>query len=320
MNKLLVDGLAFAIPLFIIAIGGIYSERSGIINLALEGLLGFGAFTGALTVVLLALIFPDFIAKYGLYIAMLFAMLGGMLFAVIHACLCVIFKANQVISGVVMNILSVSLTEFLTRQVNFQVFGGPSNKFQLGVSPRYSVPLLSEIPILGGFFKDIYPSSIVIIIVAIISYFVLQKTRFGMRLKAAGDNPHAVDAAGVNVSKIRFTAVLISGALAGLGGISFAYSISANFSSSIYAGFGYLAIAALIFGNWSIKSTLFATMLFGFARSGGYYLAQVLKMDSTFSDIIMILPYILTLILLIFFSKNNRPPRALGEIYDKGKR
>lgn len=320
MNKLLIDGLAFAIPLFIIAIGGIYSERSGIINLALEGLLGFGAFTGALTVILLAIVFPNFIAKYGIYVAMLFAMIGGMLFAIIHAALCVFFKANQVISGVVLNILSVSLTEFLTRQINMQVFGGPSNKFQLGVAPRYSVPVLSEIPILGGFFKHIYPFSIVIVIVALIAYFVLERTRFGMRLKAAGDNPHAVDAAGVDVGRMRFYAVLISGALAGLGGISFAYSISANFSGSVYSGFGYLAIAALIFGNWSIKPTLFAALLFGFARSGGYYLAQVLKMSSTFSDIIMILPYVLTLILLVFFSKNNRPPRALGEIYDKGKR
>ncbi|MDO5688886.1 MAG: ABC transporter permease [Tissierellia bacterium] len=320
MTKLIVDGLAFAFPLFIIAIGGIYSERSGITNLALEGLLGFGAFFGALAVVLLQIGAPDLIAKYGIYLAMIFAMIGGMLFAIIHGVLCVVFKANQVISGVVINILSVSLTEFLTRQINLQVFNGPSNKFQLGVSPRYSVPVLSEIPVLGGLFKDIYPFTIGIILVAFLCYYILEKTTFGMRLRAAGDNPHAVDAAGADVSKIRFFAVLISGALSGLGGISFAYSISANFSGSVYSGFGYLAIAALIFGNWKIKPTLFAALLFGFARSGGYYLAQVLKMDASFSDIIMILPYVLTLILLVFFSKNNRPPRALGEIYDKGKR
>ena len=139
-------------------------------------------------------------------------------------------------------------------------------------------------------------------------------------MKACGDNPQAVDAAGVNVSRVRFIAVMISGALSGLGGIAFAYSISTNFSPAIYMGYGYLAIAALIFGNWKVLPTLGACLLFGFARSGGYFIAYILKMPSTFSDLIMILPYVLTLLLLMFFSKTNRPPRALGEIYDKGKR
>ena len=122
------------------------------------------------------------------------------------------------------------------------------------------------------------------------------------------------------MAKIRFSAVMISGALSGLGGICFAYSISANFSPNIYVGFGYLSIAALIFGNWRIMPTLGACLLFGFARSGGYKIAQILALPSTFSDLIMTLPYVLTLLLLVFFSKSNRAPRALGEIYDKGKR
>ena len=122
------------------------------------------------------------------------------------------------------------------------------------------------------------------------------------------------------MSKIRFIAVMISGALSGIGGMCFAYSISANFSPNIYLGYGYLAIAALIFGNWEIVPTLFACLLFGFARSGGYELAKALQLSSTFSDLTMILPYVVTLLLLIFFSKSNRAPRALGEIYDKGKR
>lgn len=113
---------------------------------------------------------------------------------------------------------------------------------------------------------------------------------------------------------------MVSGGLSGLAGISFAYSISANFSSSIYVGYGYLAIAALIFGNWTILPTLGSCLLFGFARSGGYYLVQKLQMPSSYSDLVMTLPYVVTLLLLIFFSKYNRAPRALGEIYDKGKR
>ena len=125
---------------------------------------------------------------------------------------------------------------------------------------------------------------------------------------------------GLPVGRIRLIAVLVSGALSGIAGISFAYSISANFSSSIYMGYGYLAIAAMIFGNWTILPTLGSCLLFGFARSGGYYLVQQLGMPSSYSDLVMILPYALTLVLLVFFSKYNRSPRALGEIYDKGKR
>ena len=124
----------------------------------------------------------------------------------------------------------------------------------------------------------------------------------------------------VNVRLPRVIAVMLSGGLCGIGGICFAYSISTCFSSSIYMGYGYLAIAALIFGNWKILPTFGACLLFGFARSGGYKLVQILGLQSMFSDLIMTLPYVVTLLLLVFFSGNNRAPRALGEIYDKGKR
>jgi simple sugar transport system permease protein len=208
----------------------------------------------------------------------------------------------------------------LTRQINSEVFHQPSDKIQLGVSPRFNIPGLSEIPGVGAIFKSVYPFEIIILAVVVVMWYVLYKTRFGMRLRACGDNPHAVDAAGVSVRSVRFTAVMISGGLAGLGGISFAYSISASFSMSVYMGAGYLAIAALIFGNWKIVPTVGACLIFGLARSGGYRLANILKLPSSFSDLIMVLPYVLTLLLLIFFSGTNRAPRALGEIYDKGKR
>lgn len=319
IDTLIIDGLSFALPLFIMAIGGIYSERSGITNLAIEGLQGFGAFFGALWAVFISYFFNIPINKL-FYLALFLAMVGGMLFSIIHALLCIKFKANQVISGVVINILSTALTTFLTTQINSIVFGELSDKFQIGTSVRFTVPVLSEIPVLGAVFKNLYPFEIVILVIAIVAAYILNKTRFGLRLRACGDNPHSVDAAGIDVYKVQFKAVLISGALSGLGGISFAYSISTNFSPSIYMGYGYLAIAALIFGNWNILPTFGACLLFGFARSGGYILGQILKMPSTFSDLIMTLPYVLTLLLLIFFSKTNRAPRALGEIYDKGKR
>ncbi len=319
MERIIIDGLAFSLPLFIMAIGGIYSEKSGVTNLALEGLQGVGAFTGALAAVLIAGKFSSD-SQVPYYMAMLFAVLGGMTYSLLHALLCIRFKANQVISGVVINILAMALTAFLTKYLNRSVFGAASDKFVLGVSAKFTVPGLSQIPVLGAVFKDIYPFELIILAVAVVAWYVMYKTRYGMNLRACGDNPHAVDAAGVDVGRVRLIAVMVSGGLSGLAGISFAYSISANFSSSIYVGYGYLAIAALIFGNWTILPTLGSCLLFGFARSGGYFLVQKLQMPSSYSDLVMTLPYVVTLLLLIFFSKYNRAPRALGEIYDKGKR
>ena len=149
MNTVIIDGLSYALPLLVIAIGGIYSERSGITNLALEGLLGFGAFTGGL---FFAIFGGRFAAGSSLpmYLSFLFAMVGGAVFAMLHALLCIKFRANQVISGVVVNIVSVALTGFLTSQINASVFGKPSNKFLLSVSPRITIPGLSNIPVLGA--------------------------------------------------------------------------------------------------------------------------------------------------------------------------
>lgn len=319
MDVIIIDGLSFALPLFIMAVGGIYCEKSGITNLAIEGLQGFGAFVGALAAVLVAGKFSGN-SPMPFYIAMIFAVVGGALFALIHAMLCLKFKANQVISGVVVNILAMALTAYLTKLLNRVIFGAASDKFVLTVSSRITIPGISKIPVLGAVFTKVYPFEFVIIAVAFVAWFMMYKTRFGMHLRACGDNPHAVDAAGREVNKIRLAAIVMSGALSGLGGICFAYSISAKFSSSIYVGYGYLAIAALIFGNWRILPTLGACLLFGFARSGGYSLVEMLKMPSSYQDLVMILPYVLTLLLLVFFSKHNGSPKALGVIYDKGAR
>ena len=319
MERILIDGLSFAIPLFVMAIGGIYSEKSGVTNLALEGLQGMGAFIGAFVAVLAAGYFGSN-SQVPYYLAIVCAMAGGMLYSLLYGLLCIRLKANQIIGGVVINILAMSLTAFFTKLLNRLVFGAASEKFVLGVSARFTIPLLSGIPVIGAAFKDVYPFEILILLIAVVAWYVLYKTRYGMNLRACGDNPHAVDAAGENVTRIRLIAVLVSGALSGLAGNCFAYSISANFSSNIYVGYGYLAIAAMIFGNWKILPTLGSCLLFGFARSGGYYLVQKMQMPSSYSDLAMTLPYIVTMLLLIFFSKYNRAPRALGEIYDKGKR
>jgi simple sugar transport system permease protein len=319
VNTIIIDGLGFALPLLIIAIGGIFSERSGIINLALEGLLGVGAFTGAL--------FAFTATRYtwgppGVihYVSFAAAAVGGALFACIHALLCVKFRANQVISGVVINILAMAVTGFATSQINVMAFGGPSSKFDLTIAPRYTIPGLSAIPVVGAIFTRFYGFAIIILLALGVAWFVLYRSRFGIHLRAAGDNPQALDAVGISVGAVRFSAVLISGGLAGIGGLCFAYMILASFNSALYMGFGYLAIAALIFGNWKIVPTLGACLLFGFARSGASQLMLWLKMDSSIGDVVRIVPYVLTLVLLAFFAKRNWAPRALGEVYDKSKR
>ncbi len=319
INTIIIDGLAFALPMFIMSIGGIFSEKSGITNLALEGLQGFGAFCGSLAV---TLIFSNAMGSSRLpfFVSFLVAFAGGMLYAMVHVLLCIKFKANQVISGVVVNILAVALTIFLTKRINEAVFMQKSNKFVLQTSMRFTVPVLSKIPVLGAVFTNVYPFEVMIAVIAVITWYVMYKTPYGMHLRACGDNPHSADAAGIDVDRVRTIAVILSGGLSAVGGMSYAYSISASFSPDIYLGYGYLAIAALIFGNWSILPTLGACLLFGFARSAGQALIQWLGMPSTYNDLVRILPYVLTLFLLIFFSKNNKSPRALGEIYDKGKR
>lgn len=319
MDSIFIDGLSFTLPLFIMAIGGIYCERSGITMLAVEGLQGFGAFTGALAAFIIQSNFAGD-SQIPFIIGVLFACLGGALFSLVHALLCIKFRANQVISGVVVNILTVAITSYLTKIINKIAFNETSDKFVLNVSSRFSIPGLSSIPIIGALFKNMYIFEFIIIIISFIAWFIMYKTRFGMHLRACGDNPHAVDAAGGKVNSIRLKAIMICGALSGIGGICFAYSILAGFSSSIYMGYGYLAIAALIFGNWKILPTLGACVLFGFARSGGYKLVQILELPSSYQDIIMILPYVLTLFLLIFFSKKNMAPRSLGIPYSKGSR
>lgn len=320
LDKVFVDGLSFAAPLLIMAIGAIYSEKSGVTNLAVEGFQGFGAFVGALVAVILMPILGDG-SQAVIYIAMLAAFIGGGIYACLHAVLCVNFRANQVISGVVVNILAVALTTFLTTAATGALNNGQSsNRFVLGISNRFTIPVLSEIPVVGALFQNMYLFEWVILAIAIVAWYLMYKTRFGMHLRACGENPQSVDAAGGNVNRTRFLAVMLSGALSGVGGICFAYSISANFSPSIYMGYGYLAIAAMIFGNWNIPTTAAVCLFFGLARSGGYQLCLAMGLPSNYSDLFMMLPYVLTLLLLAFFSKKNHAPAAAGEAFDKGKR
>lgn len=306
--------LHIAIPLLIVSLGGLFSERSGIINIALEGIMVFGSFFGIVTMFLLR----DVMQGQSLYLlAMLVAMLSGILIASVHAFASINMNADQTISGTAINMFAPAFTVYAAR-LFYSVKEIPfKNTFLIK-----KVPLLSEIPILGRlFFQQVYISTYIGIGILLISTYVLYKTRFGLRLRAAGENPHALDAAGVNVKKMRWAAVLISGALAGLGGLVITVPISISFSGTAN-GYGFLALAILIFGQWKPIPIFFTSIFFAIALtiSNTYSAIPFLLKLNIPEQIFRMLPYVATLLVLIFTSKNSQAPKALGEPYDQGKR
>ena len=321
MDIVIIDGLSFALPLFIMAIGGIYCEKSGVTMLAVEGLQGFGAFIGAFVAVAIAGNFSGD-SPVPFYIAMIMAAVGGSIFALIHALLCLKFKANQVISGVVVNILAMALTAYLTKLLNRVVFGATSDKFVLTVSSRITIPGISKIPVLGAVFTNLYPFELVIVAVAFIAWFVMYKTRFGLRLRACGEHPQAADSVGINVYKMRYAGVLLSGALGAIGGLAYIVPPVQTWNFEVgVAGAGFLALAVMIFGQWKPFNICAAAMFFAVFKS----LANIA--DSTFlaqlhwsSNIYNMMPFIASMIILAFTSKNSMAPKAEGIPYDKGSR
>jgi ABC-type uncharacterized transport system permease subunit len=303
--------ISFTIPLLITALGGLYSERSGIVNIGLEGLMVVGSFTAALTVFKLEPVFPG----GAVWIGLLAAVILGALFSLLHAFACINLNANQVISGIAINMIAGALTTYLARNIT-----GSGNIQIVHSMAREDVPGLSRIPVLGKlFFSQSYATTWLVLLIVLISWFVLYKTKFGLRLRACGEHPHAADSAGINVSRLRYISVMLSGAWAGLGGAIVLVTYSGEFNGSV-AGLGFLALAALIFGQWKPLGILGATFFFGFAST----VANVSQVIPAFARIpglyLKVFPYVLTLIALVFFSKWSQAPKALGEPYDKGKR
>ncbi len=304
--------IAFTIPLLITSLGGLFSERSGVVNIGLEGLMVFGSFASALVISSLQDILPHTTA---IWIGLFASMVAGALFSLLHAFASINLNANQVISGTAINMIAGALTVFIARSLT----GSGNIRIMMGFS-RFSVPLLKDIPFIGKmFFTNTYPSTWLVIIILITSWFVIYKTAFGLRLRACGEHPQAADAAGIKVHNVRYLAVIISGALAGLGGGIILVTYSGEFNGSV-AGLGFLALAALIFGQWKPLGILGATFFFGFASTVAN-VSQVVPALSNIPGIILkVFPYVMTLIALIFFSKSSQAPKAVGEPFDSGKR
>ena len=303
--------IAFTIPLLITSLGGLFSERSGVINIGLEGLMLMGMFVGAFTISRMEQTNPGMAVWYGLLAAIFF----GSLFALLHAFACVTLNANQVISGIAINMIAsavtVYLARFMTGSGNVQIIRGMS---------RITIPVLSDIPVIGRlFFTQTYATTWLVLAILAIATFILYKTRFGLRLRACGEHPHAADSAGVNVYLMRYLAVAISGACAGLGGATFIVTLSGEFNGTA-AGLGFLALAALIFGQWKPWGILGATFFFGFASTVAN-VSQVIPVLAQIPGIYLkTFPYVITLLALILSSKSSQAPKAIGEPYDKGKR
>lgn len=303
--------IAFTVPLLITALGGLFSERSGVVNIGLEGLMVVGSFASALTISKLEAFMPG----GAVWVGLLAAVITGAFFSLLHAFASINLNANQVISGTAINMISSALTVYLARNMT-----GSGNIHIIHGMVRRNIHGLSQLPIVGKlFFTQTYATTWLVLTILLVSWFVLYKTAFGLRLRACGEHPQAADSAGINVYRIRYIAVMISGAFAGLGGAIILVTYSGEFNGSV-AGLGFLALAALIFGQWKPLGILGATFFFGFAST----IANVSQVIPALAKIPGILlknfPYLVTLIVLVIFSKSSQAPRASGEPYDKGKR
>ncbi len=306
----------FSIPLLIVALGGMFSERSGVINIALEGIMIMGAFCSILFLNLT----QGFMSGQGqLLIAIAIAAASGSVFSLLHAYAAVSLSSDQTISGTALNMFAPGFAIYMARTL--QENGVQQISFQNTFRIR-SVPVLCDIPFLGPLlFENTYITTYIGLAILLISAFVLYKTKFGLRLRACGEHPQAADSVGVNVYKMRYAGVLISGALAGLGGLVFIVPTSTNFNATV-AGYGFLALAVLIFGQWKPLRILLAALFFGLMKTiaASYSGIPVLKDLPIPSDVYKMVPYITTLIVLAFTSKNSRAPKAEGIPYDKGSR
>ena len=303
--------ISYTVPLLITALGALYCERSGVVNIGLEGFMVIGSFSGALAISKL----QENNVPGALWIGLLVAILVGVIFSLLHAFASINLNADQVISGTAINMIAGALTVYLARNIT----GSGNIRVTNGFIPK-DIPLLSQIPIIGPlFFTKTYATTWLILGILVFSMFLLYKTSFGLRLRACGEHPHAAAAAGVSVFKMRYLGVMISGGMAALGGAIMLLTFAGEFNGNV-AGLGFLALAALIFGQWKPLGILGATFFFGFASTIAN-VSQVIPSLSQIPGVILkIFPYVVTLIALVLFSKSSQAPKASGEPFDTSKR
>ena len=300
--SLIFSSIRLATPLLLAALGGLYSERAGVINIALEGLMLAGAFTAAAV--------THYVGSP--WLGLLAGIVAGVAVAGVHATACIRFKADQVVSGTAINILMLGIPALMSGALFLSSGSTPQiPKEQLNFYPFLPAAMSQRLPPVPVF---------IAFLLVPVTWYVLYRTPFGLRLRAVGENPEAADAAGISVNKIRYTAVLLSGALAAIGGAYLSIGQSSLFTRNMTAGRGFIALAALIFGKWRPVQTMLACLLFGFTEAVSIQMQGVVKLPSG-EDIpvqfVQIVPYVLTIVVLAGFIGLSRAPRALGQPYQK---
>ncbi len=319
--------LLFAVPLLLVALGGMFSERSGVINLALEGIMIVGALVGCLFIRAVNLSgWGPAHPQLSVLLASLVAAVTGALFSLLLSFASINLKANQTIGGTALNQFAPAFAVVLTWAVQGQ---GQTTinipKWIRITQETFGMTASAEPGFFEYFiFKSLYLTTVIAAFILIISIVVIYKTRLGLRLRACGEHPQAADSVGINVYKMRYIGVTISGFLGGIGGLAFTIAAGAGFQSSV-AGYGFLALAVMIFGNWDPKKIPLAALFFALFKVIGSYSGSIPFLP-TFSNIknsqyiYQMVPYIVTMIVLIFTSKKSKAPAAEGIPYDKGER
>ena len=300
MTNLLARAIMMSTPLLLGSLAEVYAERTGMMICAIEGIFLIGAWAG-------------FVGAYitgSLFMGLLFAVIGGALMALLYAFVTVTLKQQQVVTGTAMNILAVGICAFFQRVL----FGVPTTPLQINALPKIAIPLLSKIPVLGEVFFNQNIMTYIAYILIPISIFVLYKTSLGLTLRSTGENPVAVDVAGINVNRVRFLTVLVAGGIGGLAGSFYTVGYLGMFTSNIIGGRGWIAFAICFLGNWSPKGAVLGTLAFGLADAISIYFRTGGTAFPT--ELIIALPYILTIVLTIFRS-NFKVPAKLGIPYSK---
>ena len=309
--------LIFASVLILVALGGCFSEHSGVINLGLEGVMIMGALGGALAMRYMPAKSPAILM---ILVVLLAAVLVGMLYSTLLAVACINFKADQTIVGTALNLLGTAAATVIIKAINTA-----ANPNDVSSTVQYPVEKQAFLVNINGsnFSFEFNWFMLITLVILILAYVTLYKTKFGLRLMACGEHPQAADSVGINVYRMRWAGVLISGMLGGLGGIVF---ITAGVSEWRFeygvAGFGFLALAVMIFGQWKPQRIALAALLFGLFRAlsnvySGFDFLATLNIPS---QVYNMMPYIVSLIVLAFTSKKSRAPKAEGIPYDKGQR
>ncbi len=323
ITSMLATTIAVATPLTLGALSGIFCERAGVVNIGIEGMMLAAAFFGWLAAIYMNTIFemPPLIS---LIIGVFGAILSGGLFALLHAVLSITFMVDQIIGGTVINILAIGITGFLNRQMFFgagSVFGGQV-PHSPGVLPRVHVPLLADIPTFGRIF-DQQPITILAVLLVILAHIILFYTRWGLRTRAVGEHPRAADTVGIDVVKMRYINVIIGGLLAGLGGAYFTLESISSFEPLMTNGRGFIALAAMIFGNWTPFGAWAAALVFGAAQAlqiNLQFYRTLIPPEWAFlqnSYVVGLAPYVLTMLILTGIIGKTIPPAADGVPYEK---